>query len=92
MGLHLRPIHRHRSEVEDARFAGDHHDLSEQRLERRQVLLPELRDRAVGRKIAHRQHAIGDIFFQLPRDPNATNMSQWHRYNNTVTIIRGSNG
>ena len=55
--------------MDDARFAGDRHDLHEQRLERRQVLLPELRDRAVGRKIARRQHAIGYIVFQFPRDP-----------------------
>ena len=69
IGLHLRPIHRQRPELDDARFAGDRHDLHEQRLERRQVLLPKLRDRSVRRKIARRQHAIRDILFQLPRDP-----------------------
>jgi hypothetical protein len=69
MGFHLRPIHRHCPELDDACFAGDRHDLHEQRLERRQVLLPKLRDRSVGRKIARRQHAIGYIVFQLPRDP-----------------------
>ena len=68
-GFHLRPIHGQRPDLDDAGFASDRHHLPEQRLERRQVLLPKLRDRAVGRKIARRQHAIGYIVFQLARDP-----------------------
>ena len=52
----------------------------------------KLRDRAVGGKIARRQHAIGDIFFQLPRDPTRRKRPGGIGVNSTVTIIRGSNG
>jgi Fic/DOC family protein len=55
--------------VDHTRFAGDRHDLHKQRLERRQMLLAKLGDRAVRRKTARRQHAIGDIIFQFSRDP-----------------------
>jgi hypothetical protein len=68
-GLHLRAIDRQRPEPDDPRFAGDSHRLHEQRLKRRQVLLPKLGDRPVRREIAGRQHAIRHVLFQLPGDP-----------------------
>src|ERR1700687_1349764 len=52
IGVHLRPIHRQGSELDDAGSAGDLHDLHEQHLERDQVLLTELRDHSVCRKVA----------------------------------------
>jgi hypothetical protein len=70
IGLDLRPIHRQRSELHDARFARDLDDLHEQRFERRQVLLPKVRDRAVRWKVARGQHPIRHILFQFPCDPS----------------------
>lgn len=61
VGLHLGAIDRQHAELHDARFAGNPHDLHEQRLEGGQALLPKLGDRSVHRKVAGCQHAIGHV-------------------------------
>ena len=66
--------------------------LHEQCLEGCQVLLPELRDRAVCRKGARRQHAIGHIVFELSRDPTRRERPRGIRVQQHVTIICESNG
>ncbi len=92
IGLHLRPSTASAPSCTTPASRAICHHLHEQRLERGQVLLPKLRDRSVRRKVARRQHAIGDILFQLPRDPTRRKRSSRIRVHQTVTIICGSNG
>ena len=68
VGPHLRSIDGHRPELHEPQLPGRLHDLDEDVSKLRQVALPEIRNRPVGREVVGSEHAVRQVLVQLRRD------------------------
>ena len=66
--LNLGRIRRHVAQLHQIRPLTQHQHLQEQPRQRRQVILPEVRDGAEARRVIRRHHPEGDVLVRSPGD------------------------